>query len=173
MISVLAVASCSKEEQPAAPVFTEVGLIQRMEPYLVQTQVANNLAAEKIAKDAGKDFLEFAAKENSLADYPLFFESGTDAGGGQSWVKFRTGFFSNETSLFSPVRNYGRVSFQLVGKMDTEKAASLKPVHAYFISGKMVRSGWDGAAGKLPFNPTYTDSKLDFGTVTYNISEIK
>lgn len=169
----LALYSCEKQEQHAAPVFMEVDLIKKMEPYLAQTNLANNLAQDKIANDAGKDYLDFVSEENSLADYPLFYEDGLDAGNGKSWVKFRTGFYSNETSLFSPIKNYGRVSFQLIGKIDSEKAVKLKTMHPYFISGKMLEKGWEGKTGYYPFKSSYIDNKLDFGNITYEITDIK
>ena len=117
--------------------------------------------------------LDFLKEENSIIDYPVFFEQGLDAGGGKSWVKFRTGFGSEEISSIPSYKFYNRVSFQIMAKIDNDLAQTLKINTPYFLSGKLIEKGWRGSGGYYEFNPKYFDYNLSFDNVTYKIDEIK
>lgn len=165
--------SCSKKEPTKLVPQKETALIKELEPYFTQNIKGNNLAEDKLAKDASKVYLDFLKKENSIADYPVFFESGLDAGGGKSWVKFRTGFGSSEISTFPSYKFYDRVSFQIMAKVDNEVAENLQVNKPYFLEGKLIEKGWRASGGYYEFNPSYFDYDLNFDNVTYKINAIK
>lgn len=169
----LAVTFSCAEESPKLVPQKETALIKELEPYFTQNIKGNNLAEDKLAKDASKVYLDFLKKENSIADYPVFFESGLDAGGGKSWVKFRTGFGSSEISTFPSYKFYDRVSFQIMAKVDNEVAETLQIEKPYYLEGKLIEKGWRASGGYYEFNPSYFDYDLNFDNVTYKINAIK
>lgn len=166
-------ASCGEEKSIKIKPQNDADVILLMEPFFSQNIKGNNLAEEKLADDASKVYLDFLKNDNSLSDYPVFYEMGMKAGNGKSWVKFRTGFGSGELSKIPSYKNYDRINLQLLAKVEDSVAQNLKENHAYFLFGKLVEKGWRGQDGLYEFKPYYFDYDLNFDNVTYKIDSIK
>jgi hypothetical protein len=165
--------SCKKENSEQEAKLIEPKIIVQLNNILNQ-KAENNLLENKLAKDASKIYLSFVSQENSLEDYPFVYEAGMEAENGYSWVKFRTAMYESEFSEIGKYKNYERVSFQLLGKMNNEEALKLKENTPYLISGKMIEKGWKGKENYYLYDfPSFIDGKLYFDNITYKISNVR
>lgn len=172
LLAVFTLASCEEEKQVKVTPQAETKLIKAMEPFFTQNITGNNLAEQKLADDAGKAYLDLLKDESALSDYPVFYEAGMEAGNGKKWVKFRTGYTSEEISAIPLHKFYDRVTVQIMAKMNDEKAQSLRVNTPYYLTGKLIKKGWQVSDGHYEFKPRYVDYNLDLNNITYEITSI-
>lgn len=167
LIVLLFIFSCNKKESKL--VYKDTKLNALFHPIFAQIDMSNDIARSRIEKETKTSYLEKMKEPDFIKDYPVVFETGIDAGSGFSWVKFRTallGEFENKKQYI----NYDSYSFEIIGKIPTEKAEKLQINVPYFISGSLIEKGWKNEPYIVYLNP---EGKMNFGTVTYKITDIK
>lgn len=135
----------------------------------------NDLKDDKTAQQAGKKYLNFLNRENSISDYPIFFEIATEdrEDTDYSWVRFRTALFNEEIVHTVNYKNYDRIAFEIMSRMKTADAINLKKYKPYFLFGKLSEKGFQGKDHTYLYNPRISPEHYDFGTATYNIATVK
>lgn len=166
LIIFLLTVSCGKTEKKQ--VYKDTKLNSVFHPMFAQEDLSNDIVRNKVEKKAEEKFLSLLKEPNFIKDYPVLFETGTDAGGGMSWVKFRTAILSEFEDKKNYI-NYDAYSFEIIGEMPTDKAEKLQTNVPYYVEGEMIEKGWKENPHIVYLN---SEGKMNFGTVTYKIKDV-